>query len=165
MSKVGFVGLGIMGTPMAGHLITGGHTLYAYDLRPRLRGVAAQCRDCAGTVQRLRRARRQGLGSLGDGAGAGEARELRSRRHGALRFPVASGATGFAVARGGARYTLMPSLRSGNSRMGLPVAAKIAFITAGATTEIGGSPTPPQKSKLGTITVSTFGMSVSSITG
>jgi 2-hydroxy-3-oxopropionate reductase len=34
MSKVGFVGLGIMGTPMAGHLITGGHTLYAYDLRP-----------------------------------------------------------------------------------------------------------------------------------
>jgi 2-hydroxy-3-oxopropionate reductase len=34
MSKIGFVGLGIMGTPMAGHLITGGHTLYAYDLRP-----------------------------------------------------------------------------------------------------------------------------------
>jgi 2-hydroxy-3-oxopropionate reductase len=34
MSKVGFVGLGIMGTPMAGHLIAGGHELYAYDLRP-----------------------------------------------------------------------------------------------------------------------------------
>jgi 2-hydroxy-3-oxopropionate reductase len=34
MSNVGFVGLGIMGTPMAGHLIAGGHTLFAYDLRP-----------------------------------------------------------------------------------------------------------------------------------
>jgi 2-hydroxy-3-oxopropionate reductase len=28
--KVGFVGLGIMGTPMAGHLIKGGHELYLY---------------------------------------------------------------------------------------------------------------------------------------
>jgi 2-hydroxy-3-oxopropionate reductase len=34
MSKVGFVGLGIMGTPMAGHLLAGGHELFAYDLRP-----------------------------------------------------------------------------------------------------------------------------------
>jgi 2-hydroxy-3-oxopropionate reductase len=31
MSKVGFVGLGIMGTPMAGHLIKGGHELYLYS--------------------------------------------------------------------------------------------------------------------------------------
>jgi 2-hydroxy-3-oxopropionate reductase len=30
MSKIGFIGLGIMGTPMAGHLIAGGHTLYAH---------------------------------------------------------------------------------------------------------------------------------------
>jgi len=30
MSKVGFVGLGIMGAPMAGHLIKGGHELYLY---------------------------------------------------------------------------------------------------------------------------------------
>jgi len=29
--KVGFVGLGIMGAPMAGHLVTGGHTLHAYS--------------------------------------------------------------------------------------------------------------------------------------
>ena len=28
MSKVGFIGLGIMGSPMAGHLINGGHELY-----------------------------------------------------------------------------------------------------------------------------------------
>ena len=34
MSKVGFVGLGIMGTPMAGHLLAAGHELYAYDIRP-----------------------------------------------------------------------------------------------------------------------------------
>lgn len=32
--KVGFVGLGIMGRPMAGHLLDGGHELFAYDLRP-----------------------------------------------------------------------------------------------------------------------------------
>ena len=34
MSKVGFVGLGIMGTPMAGHLVAAGHELFVYDLRP-----------------------------------------------------------------------------------------------------------------------------------
>ena len=34
MSNIGFVGLGIMGRPMAGHLIDGGHTLFAYDLSP-----------------------------------------------------------------------------------------------------------------------------------
>ena len=31
--KIGFVGLGIMGRPMAGHLIDGGHELAAYDLK------------------------------------------------------------------------------------------------------------------------------------
>jgi 2-hydroxy-3-oxopropionate reductase len=34
MSKVGFIGLGIMGRPMAGHLIAGGHELFVYDVRP-----------------------------------------------------------------------------------------------------------------------------------
>ncbi|WP_296519498.1 2-hydroxy-3-oxopropionate reductase [Rhodoplanes sp.] len=34
MSKIGFVGLGIMGTPMAAHLIAAGHQLFLYDLRP-----------------------------------------------------------------------------------------------------------------------------------
>jgi 2-hydroxy-3-oxopropionate reductase len=34
MTKIGFVGLGIMGRPMAGHLIAGGHTLYVYDIAP-----------------------------------------------------------------------------------------------------------------------------------
>ncbi len=30
--NVGFIGLGIMGTPMAGHLIDAGHTLFVYDV-------------------------------------------------------------------------------------------------------------------------------------
>ena len=33
MRKLGFVGLGIMGTPMAGHLIAAGHQVFAYDQR------------------------------------------------------------------------------------------------------------------------------------
>jgi len=31
MSRIGFIGLGIMGRPMAGHLLAGGHELFAYD--------------------------------------------------------------------------------------------------------------------------------------
>ena len=50
-------------------------------------------------------------------------------------------------------------LFSGSVRTGFPVAAKMALRTAGVTTQIVGSPTPPQKSYDGTITVSTFGMS------
>ncbi|HEY32475.1 MAG TPA: 2-hydroxy-3-oxopropionate reductase [Dehalococcoidia bacterium] len=34
MAKLGFIGLGIMGKPMAGHLLTAGNTLYAFDLVP-----------------------------------------------------------------------------------------------------------------------------------
>jgi 2-hydroxy-3-oxopropionate reductase len=34
MSKVGFIGLGIMGLPMAGHLQAAGHQLFVNDLRP-----------------------------------------------------------------------------------------------------------------------------------
>ena len=34
MSAVGFVGLGIMGTPMVEHLIEGGHQLFVYDIKP-----------------------------------------------------------------------------------------------------------------------------------
>ncbi len=30
MAKIGFIGLGIMGAPMAAHLVKGGHTLFAY---------------------------------------------------------------------------------------------------------------------------------------
>ena len=43
--------------------------------------------------------------------------------------------------------------------MRLPVAAKIALSTAGAATAIVGSPTPLQKSPVGMMTTSTFGIS------
>jgi len=33
MANIGFIGLGIMGTPMAGHLIAGGHSLFAHSRR------------------------------------------------------------------------------------------------------------------------------------
>jgi 2-hydroxy-3-oxopropionate reductase len=42
MSKVGFIGLGIMGAPMAGHLLAGGHELFVYDLRPPDRSLLDQ---------------------------------------------------------------------------------------------------------------------------
>jgi 2-hydroxy-3-oxopropionate reductase len=32
MAKLGFIGLGIMGKPMAGHLLAAGHTVFAYDI-------------------------------------------------------------------------------------------------------------------------------------
>ena len=31
MSMIGFIGLGIMGKPMAGHLMAGGHTLFLHS--------------------------------------------------------------------------------------------------------------------------------------
>jgi 2-hydroxy-3-oxopropionate reductase len=34
VSKVGFVGIGIMGGPMAGHLVKGGHEVHLYDIKP-----------------------------------------------------------------------------------------------------------------------------------
>jgi 2-hydroxy-3-oxopropionate reductase len=42
MSKVGFVGLGIMGTPMAGHLLAAGHELFIHDLRPPAQALIDQ---------------------------------------------------------------------------------------------------------------------------
>src|ERR1700692_2974584 len=56
------------------------------------------------------------------------------------------------------RYTSFTFL-SGRLRIGLPVAAKTALSTAGATTQIVGSPTPPQKSEGGPIPVSAFRIS------
>jgi 2-hydroxy-3-oxopropionate reductase len=34
MSVIGFIGLGIMGKPMAEHLVKAGHTVHVYDIRP-----------------------------------------------------------------------------------------------------------------------------------
>src|SRR5438552_4189919 len=52
---------------------------------------------------------------------------------------------------------------SGNERMRWPVAAKIALSTAGAATQIVGSPTPPQKPPDGMMIDSTFGICASRI--
>ena len=59
----------------------------------------------------------------------------------------------------------MPCLDSGNERMRLPVAAKIALSTAGAATAIVGSPTPPQKPPLGITIDSTCGIAAMRIDG
>ncbi len=34
MANLGFIGLGIMGKPMAGHLVKAGHKVYVYDINP-----------------------------------------------------------------------------------------------------------------------------------
>jgi 2-hydroxy-3-oxopropionate reductase len=46
MAKVGFIGLGIMGTPMAGHLQAGGHELYVYDIK----GIPAELKEKKGVT-------------------------------------------------------------------------------------------------------------------
>lgn len=56
------------------------------------------------------------------------------------------------------QISVSPLSASGRVRTGLPVAAKIAFSTAGTATQIVGSPTPPQKSCVGAITVSIVGI-------
>lgn len=46
--KLGFVGLGIMGTPMAGHLLKAGHTLFVHSRSSAPEGlIAAGARACA----------------------------------------------------------------------------------------------------------------------
>ncbi|MDB5919451.1 MAG: 2-hydroxy-3-oxopropionate reductase [Massilia sp.] len=42
MSKVGFIGLGIMGAPMAAHILKGGHQLYVHDIKPLPADLADQ---------------------------------------------------------------------------------------------------------------------------
>ena len=34
MTKLGFIGLGIMGKPISGHLLNAGHSVYVYDMVP-----------------------------------------------------------------------------------------------------------------------------------
>jgi len=42
MSKIGFIGLGIMGAPMAGHLLTARHEVYLYDIKPPVKSLVDQ---------------------------------------------------------------------------------------------------------------------------
>jgi 2-hydroxy-3-oxopropionate reductase len=56
MSKIGFIGLGIMGVPMAGHLLTAGHELYLYDVKPIAKSLIDQggilCRSSKEATQK-----------------------------------------------------------------------------------------------------------------
>jgi 2-hydroxy-3-oxopropionate reductase len=55
--KVGFIGLGIMGTPMAGHLIKGGHELFLHSM-PRIPGELTEAggRACSSGEEVARQA-------------------------------------------------------------------------------------------------------------
>jgi len=56
MSKIGFIGLGIMGAPMAGHLLTGGHEVYLYDIQSIAKSLVEQggiaCMSCKQVAQK-----------------------------------------------------------------------------------------------------------------
>ncbi|HQU02730.1 MAG TPA: NAD(P)-binding domain-containing protein, partial [Acetobacteraceae bacterium] len=48
MSKIGFIGLGIMGCPMAGHLLAGGHDLFVLSSSAKAADlISAGARGCA----------------------------------------------------------------------------------------------------------------------
>ncbi len=57
MSRVGFIGLGIMGRPMAAHLAAGGHELYVHDHKPAPAALLEQgANDCASAREVAERA-------------------------------------------------------------------------------------------------------------
>jgi 2-hydroxy-3-oxopropionate reductase len=47
MSKLGFIGLGIMGAPMCGHLIDAGHTVFVHTRRGAPEGIKGRATECA----------------------------------------------------------------------------------------------------------------------
>src|SRR5260370_29920741 len=90
------------------------------------------------------------------GNGGGRPRRHRFGQLGALFLKVKRRALGAASLH---HANEMLWFFNGNERMRLPVAAKYALRTAGAATQIVGSPTPPQKPPDGMRIVSTFGIS------
>ena len=54
--KIGFIGLGIMGAPMAGHLLKAGHQLFVYTLGKMPEAIATssatQCTSARGVAER-----------------------------------------------------------------------------------------------------------------
>ncbi|MGI4944142.1 MAG: 2-hydroxy-3-oxopropionate reductase [Janthinobacterium lividum] len=57
MSNIGFIGLGIMGRPMAGHLLTGGHTMFVHDIAPVAQAILdAGATSCTSAAEVARRA-------------------------------------------------------------------------------------------------------------
>ena len=61
MSNIGFIGLGIMGKPMAGHLVAGGHTLFVHTRKPTPQDLVGQgavpCQSAREVAQRAQMAR------------------------------------------------------------------------------------------------------------
>lgn len=53
MSRVGFIGLGIMGQPMAGHLAAAGHELYVYDQKPAPASLLKQGATVCGSAREV----------------------------------------------------------------------------------------------------------------
>ena len=57
MAKIGFIGLGIMGAPMAGHLQRGGHKLYLHDIKnPPFELVEGGATVCTSGAEAAKRA-------------------------------------------------------------------------------------------------------------
>ncbi|MCJ8141914.1 NAD(P)-binding domain-containing protein, partial [Ancylobacter sp. A5.8] len=54
--KLGFIGLGIMGAPMAGHLLAAGHTLHAHARRALPAELAAAGAIACGSAAEVARA-------------------------------------------------------------------------------------------------------------
>jgi len=97
--------------------------------------------------------------ATGSGGRAAGSQKLRILTVGERRWIAAPAARATPPIMGFARAQPRSLFFTGSTRMRLPVAAKIALHSAGATGGTGGSPTPPQKPPLGTITVSTGGAS------
>src|ERR1700691_644225 len=55
MSKVGFIGLGVMGAPMAGHLIAAGHELSLFTRSRAPEALAAKGHVCKSGAEVARR--------------------------------------------------------------------------------------------------------------
>ena len=54
--RIGFIGLGIMGTPMAGHLIDAGHTLFVNTRGEVPQAIAGRAEACASAAEVARHA-------------------------------------------------------------------------------------------------------------
>src|SRR5262245_8915746 len=130
----------------------------------RNRGVGARTN---GVTARARRRARRRLGGMGR---RNADRQHDQRRHEKTRHLHARTPTSVKRRPCGRRFcqrcyaVRMLCCDSGNERMRLPVAAKMALSTAGAATKIVGSPTPPQKPPEGMMMLSTFGISAMRIT-
>ena len=85
--------------------------------------------------------------------------QKRSSKHAHHTAKLRAAAPDFPEAAAFHRHTrVMSWFLSGNERMRLPVARANAFSTAGAATQIVGSPTPPQNPPLGMMIDSTGGI-------